>query len=175
MTTIRVLVASCVIAALIGAGVAWSGRHHDGASGRGVSADPQSAIRTDLPVTAPSGEPKLDGLVSAGPAPGTVVQVAGPFDDRFLLADLAFDGRFVSGVLTVTSDVSDVLELQVLAGFYDRRGAFLGEARYSYHLDEDTHTDAGPPDESLPFRVRVPRDLGGSVAAAVGVPVLVNE
>jgi len=64
-----------------------------------------------------AGEPELPSLASLHPAPGTAVAASGPFDDRLVLSDLAFDGDAVRGSVQVTSDVSDVLDLQARAGF----------------------------------------------------------
>jgi len=145
----------------------------------GGSADPLAAARTTFPGLQPAtGDPSLPGLAALEPRPGTVVQAAGPFDDRFHFDQLGFDGRTVKGRAVVTSDVSDILELEVLAGFYDRRGTLIGTARDTYHHDEST-IDAnheGVPSHAHRFSIRVPRELQGrAVAAAVGVPVLVNE
>jgi hypothetical protein len=105
--------------------------------------------------------------------------VPGPFDDRFTLAGLRVGHGAVSGRLLITSDVSDVLELQVLAGFYDAGGVFLGSGRATNHLDEateDSATTDGPPSELEEFRIEAPaRYAARVVSAAVGVPVLVNE
>jgi len=55
----------------------------------------------------------------------------------------------------------------------------VGTARFDHHLDEsaaehEEHT--GPPAELERFVIPVPGELrGNAVAAAVGVPVLVNE
>jgi hypothetical protein len=146
--------------------------------GRGDAADPQAAARTSFPdLTPATAEPTLPGLATLSPAPGSVAQVAGPFDDRFRLEGLGFDGRAVTGTVAVTSDVSDLLELEVLAGFYDRDGTLLGTAREVHHLDESTVAPdhEGPPDEDYRFQIKVPDQVRGAVAAAVGVPVLVNE
>ena len=146
--------------------------------GRGEPADPQAAARTSFPgLTPATGEPTLPGLATASPAPGSVAQVPGPFDDRFRLQGLVFDGRAVTGTVAVTSDVSDLLELEVLAGFYDRDGTLVGTAREVHHLDESTAAPdhEGPPDEDYAFEIGVPAEVEGAVAAAVGVPVLVNE
>ncbi|MFE6995224.1 hypothetical protein ACFVAE_04650 [Microbacterium sp. NPDC057659] len=127
----------------------------------------------DLP--APSGEPELASLQDLHPAPGRVPLAAGPFDDRFVVRDVAFDGAVVTGELEITSDVSDVLELMVVAGFYDDGGRMLGTARFEQHADGD-HDHAGVPSETIAFRIEVPAGLRGkAVAAAIGVPVLVNE
>ena len=152
---------------------AWSGGSDES------SLDPATVARTDLPgLTPATGEPELAGIDGANPAPGEVVQVTGPFDDRFTLDRLTVSDGAVSGRLLITSDVSDVLELQVLVGFYDAHGAFLGTGRADYHLDEgsDHAEDAGPPSELQVFHVVAPRRYADRVAAAtIGVPVLVNE
>jgi hypothetical protein len=143
------------------------------------SVDPATVARTDLPGLEPAtGEPELAGIDTASPAPGEVVQVTGPFDDRFTTDHLTVADGAVSGRLLITSDVSDVLELQVLAGFYDEHGTFLGTGRVVYHLDEgaDHSEDAGPPSELQEFHIVAPRRYADQVAAAtIGVPVLVNE
>lgn len=121
----------------------------------------------------PSGDPELDGIASAHPAPGAAVWVKGPFDDRFEVTGARFDGSALRGEIDVTSDVSTLLELQVLAGFYDTEGHYLGEGRWTLHSDDH---DLGHPDETVDFVVRVPAAYAGkAVAAAAGVPVLVNE
>lgn len=99
----------------------------------------------------------------------------GPFDDRFVLEDLTFDGGAVSGAVRVTSDVSDVLDLEVLAGFYDADGVLVGNGRFVHHLSEDS-AHAEPPEERQEFTIAVPGDVSGrAVAVSIGVPVLVNE
>jgi hypothetical protein len=118
----------------------------------------------------------LPSLTRARPAPGRVVLAKGPFDDRFAVTRLRLDEARVSGVLTVTSDVSDLLALQVLVGFYDRGGRLLGTNRYVRSADEHHDSHAGPPSQVTRFSVAVPRGLRDDVvSAAVGVPVLVNE
>ena len=78
--------------------------------------------------------------------------------------------------MQVTSDVSDLLDLQVLAGFYDHDGALLGTGRFVHHLEQGHDDQAGTPVEQQAFRIDVPADLRGrAVSAAVTVPVLVNE
>jgi hypothetical protein len=102
--------------------------------------------------------------------------VEGPFDDRFVVEGLAFDGQAATGAVRITSDVSELLELQVLAGFYDDGGNFLGTARFVHHLGSDGHEHAGPSDEGEVFTIPVPDELKSRAAsAAVGIPVLVNE
>lgn len=147
--------------------------------GTGAGSDPRAAAQTSFPdLTPATGEPTLPSLAALHPAPGSVVQAAGPFDDRFDLSRLAFDGKTVSGTATITSDVSELLEFEALAGFYDRDGVLIGTARHSHHLGAHTHeeTEQGTPELAEEFAIEVPPSLrGDAVAAAVGVPVLVNE
>ena len=141
-----------------------------------ASAEPTGA-RTSLPGLVPArGEPDLPGLVTARPAYGAVARLAGPFDDRFRLSRLDYASGRVSGVLTVTSDVSELLELQVLAGFYDGDGRLLGTGRFVHHLDGH-HEHAGADPHAIErFAIVAPRRIQPrAVSAAVGVPVLVNE
>jgi len=146
-----------------------------------ASADQAAALpaaRTSFTGLAPAtAEPTLPSLHGLHPAPGTVAQATGPFDDRFSLRGLAFDGARVRGSATITSDVSDLLEFQAVAGFYDRKGRLLGTAQYVHHADESLgHENAGPPVETQRFAIAVPKQWRGvAVSAAVGVPVLVNE
>jgi len=169
-----VLGATVLAVALLALAAGWLALRPEGGS-----ADPLSAARTTFPgLQPPTGDPSLPSLTALKPLPGTVVQAAGPFDDRFHFDQLTFDGRTVKGRAEVTSDVSDILELEVLAGFYDRGGALIGTARDTYHHDESV-PDAdheGVPSQAHHFSIRVPKEFRGrAVAAAVGVPVLVNE
>lgn len=137
---------------------------------------PAAAVKTTLPGLVPaSGEPTLAGLSQQHPAPGTVATVTGPFDDRFDFADLTLNRSAVSGSIAVTSDVSAILELQIVAGFYDDSGRLLHTGRFVYHSTDDGQ-DHGTPEEREPFSIAIPSQLRGRVAsAALGVPALVNE
>ncbi len=174
MRLTRNLVTLAVVVVLLGAGGAWLALRA-GAPGT----DPTTAARTTFPDLQPVvEEPTLPGLPALRPATGTVLEAPGPFDDRFRFGRLRFDGKTVRGTTTITSDVSDLLELEVLAAFYDGQGVLLGTARDTYHLDE-SHPGSGHPgvpEEAHTFAIGVPKGLrGDAVAAAVGVPVLVNE
>lgn len=169
---VMVAVAAVVLALVLGSTGLWL------RFGDAGTADPRAAAKTSFPDLAPAtGEPVLPRLDALHPAPATVVQAAGPFDDRFDLDQLAFDGRTVAGRATITSDVSELLEFVALAGFYDRDGTLIGTARHTHHLGEHAHDESeGPPELAEEFTIEVPASLQGkAVAAAVGVPVLVNE
>lgn len=143
-------------------------------AGPGSSA--ADAARTSFPgLGAAEGEPDLAGIHTSRPANGQVLQVQGPFDDRLSFENLSFDGTSLRGAVRITSDVSDLLELQVLAGFHDERGNLLGTARFVHHLGEAGHDHTGPPTEVEEFTIAVPAELQQAVSASVGVPVLVNE
>ena len=173
------------LVALLAGGLVLAGTHRQGSSASDASSTTRedrsvvdsSGARTRLTgLTPATGEPTLPGLASADPAPGTVAQAAGPFDDRFDWSALALDRTKVTGRLTVTSDVSDLLELQVVAGFYDRDGRLVSTRRFVHH--ETVHDEAGAhlPVETERVAISIPRDLRGTVvSAAVGVPILVNE
>ncbi|WP_148612781.1 hypothetical protein [Nocardioides rubriscoriae] len=176
----RSILLALALALVAGAGVACSDRSGTDDSGtRPVAAvDPLTAAKTSFPGLEPARPGDLPlGLDTASPAPGTVAVVPGPFDDRFVLRGVRLADGVVSGRLTVTSDVSDLLELEVVAGFYDADGRLLTTAKAVHHLDEAVAShEEGPPDETAPFRIAVPRRLLDRVAsAAITVPVLVNE
>lgn len=167
-----------VAAALALAGCGGAGNGGGSAASDRSTTTPSPVVVTSFPdLPAPTGEPDLSGIATAAPATaGAVGRIPGPFDDRFRFGEIAFDGERVVGSLDVTTDVSDLLELQVLAGFYDASGTLLGRNRFTYHLDEGAHHDEGPPSEHEEFTIVVPRRLRGqAVSAAIGVPVLVNE
>ncbi|MUK02198.1 hypothetical protein GM708_09845 [Vibrio cholerae] len=136
---------------------------------------PTATVQTVFPdLAAPDGEPELESITTASPAPGEILHAAGPFDQRLVLEDLAFDGSTVSGEVLVTSDISSLLALQVLAGFYDKEGTLLGTGRFDHHPGSE-HTHGGP-SEPEAFEITVPAEFADqAVSAAVGVPVLVNE
>ncbi len=140
--------------------------------------DLSSAVRTTLPgLDDPGNDPGL-----RFPARATVAgvgRVAGPFDDRFRLTGLQLTPTGVAGRIEVTSDVSDLLELQVEAAFYDAAGRRLGQASYLRHTTQETleaHDTGQDPAETVRWRVAAPDRYADRVASVlVGVPVLVNE
>lgn len=167
---VLVAVAIAVLLVLATAGTWWAFQ------GSGGAGDPQSAAKTSFPDLQPAtGPPGLPSLETLSPRAGQVVQAAGPFDDRFRLRQLTFDGTTVRGSAEITSDVSELLEFEALAGFYDRSGKLVGTGRHVYHLDADHGHDAEG-ELAHEFSIAVPQNLrGAAVSAAVGVPVLVNE
>ncbi|MFI9486507.1 hypothetical protein ACIG47_08970 [Promicromonospora sp. NPDC052451] len=168
-------VVALLVAGAVGAGATLLVR----GAGPGTAAvpDPASAARTAFPgLAAAGGEPELPGFAAVHPEPGSVEVVEGPFDDRLDLGDLRLGDGAVTGTVAITSDVSELIELQVVAGFYDADGRLLGTGRFTHHAGDQEHSHTGPPAEEESFTVVVPEDLGAAVAsAAVGVPVLVNE
>ncbi|MFD3444090.1 hypothetical protein ACFDTO_05760 [Microbacteriaceae bacterium 4G12] len=185
-----VAASAVLVAVAVGTGIGATAGTASGSSdasdtgSASASAEPAPAPTavTSFPglATADSDTPTLATLASAEPQAGTAVQAAGPFDDRFVLQDLAFGESGVTGSVEVTSDVSEVIELEVIAGFYGADGTLLGENSFVLHADEEesghAHTHSGPPEEVHAFTVPVPPSLAGqAVSAAVGVPVLVNE
>ena len=142
------------------------------------AADPATAARTSFPgLPAPTGEPTLPGLESLAPAAGEVAAAPGPFDDRYRFTGLSLAEGEVAGTVEITTEVSELLELEVLAGFYDADGTLVGTGRHVQHADaHEGHAEEGPPPRAHPFVIAVPGDVRAEVvAAAVGVPVLVNE
>lgn len=187
LNRVHVTLGLILVAVLVG-GLAFVGLRHSGTAGtdRASATTPPaqdrsvidaSGARTRLSgLTPATGEPTVPGLATADPARDTVAQVAGPFDDRFTWSGLSFDGRGVTGTLTVTSDVSDLLELAVVAGFYDRAGTLVATRRFVHHATIRDEAGAHLPDERQRVVIRVPSALRSTVvAAAVGVPTLVNE
>ncbi len=81
----------------------------------------------------------------------------------------------MTGRVRITSDVSEVLDLQVVTGFYDMTGRYLGQGRFVHHHGTN-EAHEGKPDPFLDFEVTIPPRLRDQAhAAAVGVPFLVNE
>lgn len=171
------LIAALVAACLAVVAVLSLGGQSPSTPASGDKAPMAAAAKTSFPgLASAKGEPDLAGLQATRPSPGQVLQVQGPFDDRLVFEGPTFDGQTVTGAVRITSDVSDLLELQVLAGFYDDHGALLGTARFEHHLASESHNHSGPPEEREEFNIPVPADIKAkAVSAAVGVPVLVNE
>lgn len=108
------------------------------------------------------------------PTPGTVTVVQGPFSDRISLTDVRLTRRTVETTLKVTSDVSELIDLELSAAFYDASGHLLGVARTTYA--EGDGGDGKPQAETagVPLTV-VWKGAGTPTSARLSVPVLVNE
>ena len=133
-----------------------------------ASARPAAALTL---APGPTGAPVPTAL-DVPPPPGTVRRVAGPFDDRLALEGtrLAADG--VHTRVTVLSDVSEVLSLELSAAFYDASGRLLGTGR----AVRGEQSGQGVPDERTDLVVPAAPAWAPRVASAVlSVPVLVNE
>ncbi len=175
-TRVATVAAACAAAAVVGGGVTWALDASASSAAPAPGSSPDSVVRTALPgLTPAAGDPTLPGVATAAPPAGRVGRLAGPFDDRFTMTGLRLDDGRVAGRLRVTSDVSDLIELQVLVAWYDARGDLLGVRRWTRHTTEE-HQHTGPPSEVERFAVAAAAGWRDEVqSAAVGVPVLVNE
>jgi hypothetical protein len=131
---------------------------------------------TGAATTAPG--PTAGAVPTVLPTPvaaGTVGRVPGPFDDRLALTGTRLDADGVHTRVTVTSDVSDILALEVTAAFYDSHGRLLGSGRVVRGEQHDA-TGSHVPDESLDLVVpAAPAYAARTASAVLTVPVLVNE
>ena len=162
----KLLALSCVAVAVVAAGAGAVVPRLVGDDHASPVRKPVGVVKTVLDTH--EDDPVLTGLRAAHPRAG-ITRVAGPFDDRYRLTGLRFANGRLTGTLTVTSDVSEIVDLQVLAGFYDASGALLRTGTWEKHGEGDS---GGTVRETVRFDVAAP---AGAVAAALGVPVLVNE
>lgn len=178
----RVLLTAAALTAVLGAGAvaatADTGEPDDGPTTVDVT-----AVQYPVPDGAQAPPPaRLDGV--PGATPGAVTLPDGPFTDRIRLdgVGLAEDGSAVTGALVVTSDVSELLELEVTAWFYDAAGRLVGTGEQV--VDAAPHTDAehgeqhgyAPRTEGEPVALQLRAPQGARAHSAVlSVPVLVNE
>ncbi|MFG2818751.1 hypothetical protein ACGFX4_04905 [Kitasatospora sp. NPDC048365] len=151
-----------------------------GCSGGGEPAEPAppaspSAVALPAPkqIAAPAS-------VLATPAkPGEVRVEPGPFTDRVAFTGLALDkGSTVKGHLTITSDVSDVLALEVHAGFYDAAGHLVGSGVFHYQEEEAATGEHDGPRAAgggIDFSLPAEKLTGTPVGVVLTLPVLVNE
>ncbi|MFF0473962.1 hypothetical protein [Streptomyces sp. NPDC004284] len=151
-----------------------------GASGGAGPADARpTTARPSAPLPAPRTAPAPAPLLSAAPKQGEVRVAEGPFTDRVRFTRLVLDGRrALTGHLVITSDVSDVITMELRAAFYDGGGRLLGSESFTYGEDhEEEGRPAAPRAEGTGIDFSIPaKALRGKPAAAVlSVPVLVNE
>ncbi|MBD0746128.1 hypothetical protein [Streptomyces sp. CBMA152] len=165
-----------------------------GSGGTGDKADNgQQAVRADqaaapaVTFPAPRPAPSPAATLAKIPAKGEVSLEQGPFTDRVKVASLKLSGDkpSVTGHFAITSDVSDVLALELRAAFYDERGHLVGTGSFQYaeegEAGEAAHGSpghAGPRAEGagIDFTAAPKTPLTGNPASAVlSIPVLVNE
>ena len=138
----------------------------------GCSADKQAQTGS---LTAAAVSSPVPEAVAPAPARGQVVQGAGPFDDRFTLAGLALADGKVTGELDITSDVSEILVLEMHVAYYDAAGTLLGR-QTQIERGEDHAAAVGVPDETVSVSILAPTRYRAAVSSALlTVPVLVNE
>lgn len=164
------LAAGLLLPALL-AGCTGSG---DGTDARDAAA-PLPSVSLPAPRRAPA-----PAAVLATPVRGGEVRVEdGPFTDRVKFSGLKLGrGASVTGHLAITSDVSDVLALELRAAFYDDGGHLLGSGTLQYQEEDPAggHS-AGPRAEGDGIDVTVTADgvTGTPAGAVLSLPVLVNE
>ncbi|MEV7423585.1 hypothetical protein [Streptomyces sp. NPDC091212] len=144
-----------------------------------------AATATSVALPAPRSAPEPADTVAAPARSGEVRVEQGPFTDRVRLTGLKLTGEpAVTGHLTITTDVSHVLALEVRAAYYDDAGRLLGTGTFEYQEEGaeggHAHADAahgGSEAGGAGIDLTVPaKKLTGTPAAAVlSVPVLVNE
>jgi hypothetical protein len=131
-------------------------------------------VVTNLPLTPKTVDAPAASITAT---PGEVRVTPGPFTDRIQLAGTRLDGPTVHGTLAITTDVSDVLALEVQAAFYDATGRLVGTGTFR-HADEDAMGGGGahvPHNDGIDFTITA-APAGAAVSAAVlSIPVLVNE
>ncbi|MFE9368434.1 hypothetical protein ACFYM2_01420 [Streptomyces sp. NPDC006711] len=177
--TAPAVLAVLALALVTGCGGGSGGGRTEGAAEPGPV--PSVSFTAPRQAAAPAAYQKL--------ARGEVRLEQGPFSDRVKVTGAAIGARSaVTGHLAVTSDVSELIALELRAAYYDADGKLLGTG--SYHYAEEGHEGqegrqgqgahgAGqvPPAEGagIDFEI-VPASLGATPAGAVlSLPVLVNE
>ncbi|MFD9487550.1 hypothetical protein ACFWBX_26995 [Streptomyces sp. NPDC059991] len=165
-------------------------------------AQAEQAAAPAVTFPAPSGAPAPAATLAKIPATGEVRLEQGPFTDRVRITKLtlsekssekssekpsgkSFEKPSVTGHFAITSDVSDVLALELRAAFYDERGHLVGTGSFQYAEEGEageaahgTAGHAGPRAEGagIDFTAVPKAPLTGKAASAVlSVPVLVNE
>ena len=122
-------------------------------------------------------------VLASPPASGSAVVEPGPFTDRLAVTGLRVepgDHPRLTGRLEVTTDVSELMVLEIVADFYDERGHLVGSAAQAVrghsiggapHVDEEGH---GREVVAIDVAAEAPFPRR-AVAAVVTVPQLVNE
>ncbi|MEV0414122.1 hypothetical protein AB0I68_25730 [Streptomyces sp. NPDC050448] len=153
----------------------------DGAKG-GAGKPAGSAAQVAMP--APSGAPAPAAVLAPPAKPGEIRLEPGPFTDRVQLTALTLvpAGKpGVTGHLAITSDVSDVLSLDLRAAYYDADGRLLGTGTFHYQEEGtdgpggDHHDGPRAAENGIDFTVPADQLTGTPSSAVLSLPVLVNE
>ncbi|TNC23682.1 hypothetical protein [Amycolatopsis alkalitolerans] len=151
--------------------------------GAGCTPAPSTAT-TQVPsvsLPAPKTPPPPAATLVPAAAVGEVRVEPGPFTDRVRLTGLRLDAAAstVQGHLAITSDISDVLALDVHAAFYDAQGRLLGTGTFHYEEEEPTggatHTGPRAVTSGIDVAVAAAPAVADATAVVVSIPVLVNE
>ncbi|WP_327280404.1 MULTISPECIES: hypothetical protein [unclassified Streptomyces] len=141
-----------------------------------------SAVPVAMP--APSGAPAPAAVLAPPAKAGEVRVEQGPFTDRVQLTALALAPAGkpgVTGHLAITSDVSDVLSLDLRAAYYDADGRLLGTGTFHYQEEGadapagDHHDGPRAAGDGIDFTVPAEQLTGTPASAVLSLPVLVNE
>ncbi|MRH90664.1 hypothetical protein GFY24_25025 [Nocardia sp. SYP-A9097] len=146
------------------------------AFGAGCSTVPSESAPSAVVTPSFAPKPAVAPAASITAAPGEVRVEPGPFTDRIQLTGTRLDGSTVRGRVAITTDVSDVLALEVRAAFYDAAGRLVGTGHFE-HADEETMGGGThiPHNDGIDFTITsAPTDAPVS-AAVLSIPVLVNE
>ncbi|MEU3503276.1 hypothetical protein ABZ726_21810 [Streptomyces hundungensis] len=113
-------------------------------------------------------------------ARGEVRLEQGPFTDRVKVTGQALGaGSAVTGHLAVTSDVSELIALELRAAYYDANGKLLGTGSFQYAEEgHEEHPGGHAPaaeGAGIDFAVRPAALTGTPTSAVLSIPVLVNE
>ncbi len=151
-----------------------------GCSGPSEDAPVQTPSVSAVALPAPREAPAPAAVLGSPAAAGEVRLEDGPFTDRIKFTGLRLDPKStaVTGHLAITSDVSDLLVLEVRAAFYDANGRLLGSGSFQYQEEETagvSHGDRRAEGEGIDFTVPATGLTGAPAGAVLTVPVLVNE
>ncbi|MFJ2016127.1 hypothetical protein [Streptomyces nodosus] len=183
-THVRVASAPAVAALLLAALTGCTG-NGSGSDSRhdGDRSPAPSATAGELALPSPRSAPTPAASLSPSATPGEVRLSDGPFTDRVHITELALGKgpAAVTGHLVVTSDVSDLIALELRAAYYDTRGRLLGTGSFEYAEEgeaahtHDEHTGPQAENGGIDFTIPAKALRGTPTAAVVSIPVLVNE
>ncbi|MFB6955673.1 hypothetical protein ACFCYB_01230 [Streptomyces sp. NPDC056309] len=158
-----------------------------GCSGNGQDSRPHStassATPSELALPTPRSAPAPAASLSPAATPGEVRISEGPFTDRVRITKLALakGPAAVTGHLVVTSDVSDLIALELRAAYYDAQGRLLGTGTFEHAEEGEAahahgeHSGPQAENEGIDFTIPAKGVQGTPAAAVVSIPVLVNE